>query len=457
MQPEIPVKMNPQLLDIPLTSKELPVNASGKGQRIRSIDSLKGLSILLVILAHMAMVNLSSEWRWLYHIVYLVLDVFGPSMFVFLSSLSVVISIANRQESGMKDSAIIKQNGSYKLSAKKAIFGRSILIFFMGIIPNILLNYRFGILGFWYWFVLQFIAFSQIVTYYAMKLQKHTRIIIAFLVIFIITPRLFDWVTIGMAAAGIDYRSLQIHDLHHPAAFIFWLLFYPMYMTPFLPWVAIPLIASIIGEALVQTMRSGTISDRRAFMKMVLGDGVILIAIAIFFGSKIVQEDYGLKMIEGINTSPYFKISGLPEFMVLHSSINILYNVGMGLVILGIAFYILEIKEFHGKLTFLFLFFGRFSLSYFLIHPIFGFWFSGRLNPMQLFVYVALVWTFLYYLVKLMITRYDGVGTIEFYMVKWGKLKSQAIKQFQEHIAVFKQAFDIQREKILQKRKKSRN
>ncbi|MHA1702759.1 MAG: hypothetical protein ACTSWK_10860, partial [Promethearchaeota archaeon] len=62
-------------------------------KRIHSIDFVKGFAIIMIIIAHTAGAWLNSEWISFYGVAYTILDIVGPSLFVFLSALSVVFSI----------------------------------------------------------------------------------------------------------------------------------------------------------------------------------------------------------------------------------------------------------------------------------------------------------------------------------------------------------------------------
>ena len=66
-------------------------------QRIVSIDAVKGFAIIFIILAHTSGAWLDKDWLYINGMVYAVLDILGPSLFIFLSisflSWSVMIGI----------------------------------------------------------------------------------------------------------------------------------------------------------------------------------------------------------------------------------------------------------------------------------------------------------------------------------------------------------------------------
>jgi len=74
-------------------------------KRIASIDYVKGFAIVWIILAHAGLSWLDRDWKYVYGLVFAFLDVLGPSLFVFLSALSVVFSY-KRKKGKMSEKAI---------------------------------------------------------------------------------------------------------------------------------------------------------------------------------------------------------------------------------------------------------------------------------------------------------------------------------------------------------------
>jgi uncharacterized membrane protein len=419
--------------------------------RVISIDVLKGVSIFLVILAHTAELNFVPSQLWVWGLLYTLLDVFGPSMFIFLSCLGVVFSVKKRQGTGDEK------------KARNAVFLRAAIIFLMSCVVNLVLGWQWmGPLSFWTWFILQFIAFGQIITYYALKMPKMTRMILAFLVIFIITPFLFDpskgsgVIYVGMENAGIDYTQLNPGDLSNPYALLYFLLFFQPFESPLFPWIAVPLIASIVGEALVKSVQGGS-KTKRPFQKAALTDGVIFVVIAVIFGSYIDNNDLGFGIIAVINDQPYFHIPGVFEFLIMHSSLNLLYGIGMALIILSITYYVLEIKQVRrGRITNFLNFYGRFSLSLFLFSAVFAalpdfisLAITGKMTPVMtlwpiptIAFYIIAVWAFLYYFLKLLVTRYKGIGTVEWVTSTFGRGARGAQIFFETQIRYWKEQFE---------------
>ncbi|MHA1391822.1 MAG: heparan-alpha-glucosaminide N-acetyltransferase domain-containing protein, partial [Promethearchaeota archaeon] len=140
-------------------------------KRIGSIDFVKGFAIVFIILAHSAAAWLNSTNYYVYGLLFALLDFLGPSLFVFLSSLSVIFSIRNKQN--ILPSKVIRMR----------IFSRGIIIILIATIYNVT-SLSLGAhavpfpLNLWGWNILMFIGFSQIFSYYALRLTKLYRAIL---------------------------------------------------------------------------------------------------------------------------------------------------------------------------------------------------------------------------------------------------------------------------------------
>ena len=66
-------------------------------RRIQSIDFVKGFAIVFIILAHTASGWLAPDSYYVYGLMFGLLDILGPSLFVFLSALSVIFSIKRKE------------------------------------------------------------------------------------------------------------------------------------------------------------------------------------------------------------------------------------------------------------------------------------------------------------------------------------------------------------------------
>jgi len=124
-------------------------------KRIQSIDLVKGLAIILIVLCHTSGHWFDSDWIFLHGILYMWLDVFGPSLFIFLSSLSVVFSLT-KKKSKLPQSVI-----------RNRIISRGLLIMLVGSLYTIASNMIFLL-----YFILQHLMLHHFLGFqYVLSLQ----------------------------------------------------------------------------------------------------------------------------------------------------------------------------------------------------------------------------------------------------------------------------------------------
>lgn len=396
-----------------------------KKNRVVAIDVLKGMAISIVILIHFAAHILMDQWTWLYNMIYLFGDVFGPALFVFLSSVSVTISIKK------------KRNEYNEKDIRNAILRRSFMLIFLSFIVNLVMGFnRFGFLAFWRWQIIQFIGFSQIITYYILKLQGHQRVILAFIIAYA-TPIVFNYITSLMFANGINYKTIGFEDLSNPIVLLYYFLFQHYWAVPIMPWIYIVMVGSVVGENLVSTLNTRQQGDRKVyyrFFRNVIVDGTLIFIAGIITGLNLRNEDFGLNIWQGIQSGTDLFPEGIPEFLV-HSSVpNIMYSMGVALIFTAIVFYVCEIKGFKGKLVQFFAFFGRFSLTIFVLHPVFWTGLNDLFGPVGLFIVTSLVIGILGFLLYIWNYKLKGIGTIEWFLTLVGDFKIKKPKKSKEPV-----------------------
>lgn len=416
--------------------QEIPVDdlknyASPK--RIRSIDFVKGLAIVMILMAHTSNAWLDSQWKYLYGMMYALLDFLGPSLFVFLSALSVIFSVKRKQ--GVVPDKVIR-NG---------IVTRGIVIMVIGIlfnIPSVLLKNKIDWI--WNWNILVFIGFSQIISLYALKLGKATRGIIGTFIIFTSdTIRHFLYIE--------KDGSLFIYIIHY-------IVVSPEPMTPLIPFLSICFISTIFGEYLYAAMIDGTKQAYTVLFRIFLFWGICLIGLGIVYPfilgtplhtyTEYMYNDYPfldlLKIANGQTLEDFMikptPIPGMPDFLIRGRSSNMCYNLGWALLIIAIFFYYIDIKEKDNNFIRMLVYYGKVSLSLFLVHWVFISLFVGYLN-IWFFVFIWLGFTGLMgFLMYMWIEFANGVGSPEWIMVQIGRIgqkTTDAVKK-ETHLIVEK-------------------
>ncbi len=407
--------------------KQIPVEeirdyASPK--RITSIDVVKGFAIIFIILAHTGGSWLNMQWKFFYGVAFAFLDILGPSLFVFLSALSVVFSIRKKQG-----------RVPYKV-LRNGILTRGLIIIIIGVIFNIT-SYSTTVKGYsfpfnlWGWNILLFIGFSQIFSLYALRLGKITRSFIGLIIIFT-----------SDAVRQYLYNLKESGDII--GTFLHYLLVSPVAMTPIIPWLSICFLSTIFGEYLYEAMIGGKKQDYVYLCRLFLAWGIILVGIGVFLGRGLyvpgtewinvsngsvgvlpVSEYPHLDLFSVINSQVFFpqmRWAGLWEFLIRGRGSNMIYNLGAALLIIAIWFYIVDLKKKSNIFISMLKYYGKISLSLFLLHYIFVTLFYGFFD-IVFFIIICLgytgFWGFLMYLWN---EFFDGKGSPEWLMVQIGRI-----------------------------------
>jgi uncharacterized membrane protein len=388
------------------TSEGYIDNTSKK--RIASIDFVKGLAMAFIILAHAALAWFDDDWRYIYGLVFSFLDILGPSLFVFLSALSVIFSIKTK-----------KQRVSEKV-IRNRIFTRGIVIIVIGILFNPMSLYTSGVsvgfpLNLWGWNFLVFIGFSQIFSYYVLKIKKVPRVLIGIAII-IISPYIRDFLFVNKD------QNAGIWILH-------FLITSPLPQVPFLPWSAICFISTIFGEYLYEAMIEGTKEAYFRLFRIFAYSGIMLVITGLVLGwgrhtpsTLEVSEYLHLDLLRIANQQDYYHFDGMPVFMIRSTMPNMFYNLGAGLLIIAVSFYFIDIKGRTDDVIKMVIFYGKTSLSLFLIQYMFLPLYIGQFS----IIFYPIVWVaycgFLGLLMYVWYKYFDGVGSPEWLMTKLGSI-----------------------------------
>jgi len=403
-------------------------------RRIGSIDFVKGVAIVFIIIAHTGGAWLNSTWVFLYAIGLTFLDILGPSLFVFLSALSVVFSI--RRKKGKLPEKVIRNR----------IFSRGLMIIVIAIIFNII-SIEFTIPGYsfpatlWGWNILMFIGASQIFSYYALKLSKISRAVIGLFIIFTSdTIRL--WLFQGKEAGDVI-----ISILHY-------IIVSPSPMTPLLPWLSICFLSSIFGEFLYEAMIGGTKKDYKKLFRTFFYWGIFLVLAGIFLGIKVyvpggfttselpLNEYPFIDLLNTMQTQsifPEITYPGMWEFLIRGRAPNMIYNLGAALLLIAISFYFIDIKRKMNIFISMMNYYGKVSLSLFLLHFIFITLFLSSLN-LVVFVFICFgyigFWGFLMYVWN---EFYGGAGSPEWIMVQVGRIGQKTGETVKKEIRIIEE------------------
>ncbi|MHA1702552.1 MAG: hypothetical protein ACTSWK_09815, partial [Promethearchaeota archaeon] len=396
----------------------------------------------------------NSEWISFYGVAYTILDIVGPSLFVFLSALSVVFSIKKKKKGALSEKLI-----------RNRILSRGGTIIFIGVLFNIF-SFEFTIAGYpfplnlWGWNILMFIGFSQIFSLYALKLGKMTRAMIGLILIFT-SNDIREFLYLGKEAG-----NLFITFLHY-------IIVSPSPMTPLLPWLAICFISTIFGELLHEAMISGTKKSFTHLFRVFMLWGLIFVIGGMWLGREIYVpgdiwdtahfnyigtlplEEYPLMSLLSVMNSQMFfpdiRYPGMWDFLIRGRGANMIYNLGAALLLIGVCFYFIDIKEKINYFISMLKYYGRVSLSLFLVHYIFVTLFFSSLGLVT-FIFVVISYLgFMGFFMFIWMEFYEGRGSPEWIMVQIGRVGQKTGHTVKKEIRVIEEDIKETVQKLKQK------
>ena len=409
-----------------ISTAEFNNNLASK--RVASIDFVKGLAMVFIILAHSALSWLDKDWRYIYGLVFAFLDVLGPSLFVFLSALSVIFSV--KRKKGLLPEKVIR-NG---------ILTRGVVIIVIGVLFNPMSLYTSGVAvpfpaNLWGWNILMFIGFSQIFSYYVLKFSKLTRAVIGAIIIYF--------------SPWIREILYEFKDTNVVVLILHFIITSPLPQVPILPYLSVCFISTIFGEYIYDAMIKGTKEVYYRLFRIFTYYGIALVLIGIFIivprgvafdiwepgwvflnpapppyhsaPGFIVESEYlHIDLLRIANQQDYSYFPGMPVYMIRCTAQNMFYNLGVGFLLIAVCFYFIDIKNKSNDVIKMVIFYGKTSLSLFLIQYLFLPLYGGQFSIIYFPIVFAGYCGFLGLLMYLWTKYFYGVGTPEWIMGKLG-------------------------------------
>ncbi|MFW9988532.1 MAG: heparan-alpha-glucosaminide N-acetyltransferase domain-containing protein, partial [Candidatus Odinarchaeota archaeon] len=350
-----------------------------------------------------------------------------------LSALNVIFSV-RRKKGEIPEKAI--RNG---------ILMRGFVIIIIGVLFNPMSLQTAGEVvpfpaNLWGWNILMFIGFSQIFSYYVLKFKKITRAIIGVLIIYF-SPWIRELLYEGKVAGNLVFVILHF------------IITSPLPQVPILPYLSVCFISTIFGEFLYEAMVKGTKESYYRLFRIFAFYGIVLVLVGLFIivprglnldiweiglsrlkpavgvpfphsspGYIIESEYLHIHLLEIANQQPFTPFDAMPIFMIRCSAQNMFYNLGVGFLVIAVTFYFVDIKKKSNDVIKLLIFYGKISLSLFLIQYLFLPLYLGQF-PITIF---PLIWVgycgFLGLLMYIWLNYFNGVGTPEWIMGKIGSI-----------------------------------
>ena len=286
-----------------------------KHARFASIDFLRGLAIILMVVIHFAKYLLvtpekSSTTYYLINFAAL----FAAPLFLFIAGISLVFSLTKRKQ-----------------RARSHLIKRAIFLIIVG----------FLFINIWPADILHFIGLFLLISLFIFKLNKPLKIIIANIFLWLSPIILIYFVNYNSAWARVAYEFSNFWTF---SGFFNNLLFNGFH--PIFPWIFFTIMGVVIGEYFVNSKNN---KQKNIFIFYNILIGIILTFFGIFFS-------FFIWRIGSYPATPAYMLLGLGGCMLL----------------LGIFYWVFEIKNTGKKILSPIIFLGTVSFTLYLAHIIIG-------------------------------------------------------------------------------------
>jgi len=316
-------------------------------KRIRSVDSIRGLCILLMILGHLIDWWIRLEDRWLINILFAFLAPIAASGFMFISGFSAILSY-KRKVTNIDDS-----NGLTMRRVKNIYLIRALLLLIVALLYNIVIAFGINDLTWiWAWNVLQTIAVSLLLGYFFLNTSKIFRILVGIVLLVgnqYISPLLLTY----------DGQT-NIYGL------LFYILFHPIEQFTILSYFSIFLLGTVVGDLFTEVKKINDQREREHALIHMFITPLLLI---------------------GIISVTFSFIFRFPDIIYRRTFSSLVFSIGFFLILLSILLYIEEFEIIKTKKSYRFFFYYSFySFTIYLTHDPLYFIFFRQLNAFTIWI-----------------------------------------------------------------------
>jgi len=384
--------------------------------KLQGLEFAKGIAIIFILISYAFNFWIAYNYnlRYLFGYIFLILEFFGASSFIFLFSFSVIFTLNK------------KMGRIPKKANRNKVIRQSLVLILLGMLFNIVSvrNISFP-LSIWGWNVLLFIGVSQMICYFALKLVRWTRLAIGILLIFL-TP-------------GVRKLLFLGKDINIIFDIIYNIIVSPVPKYPLLPYASICLFSTIFGELIFEARSLKSEYANINSVSSIIKYSLIFIAVGLFLpifqlNLFITSENFNMNSYPFLEAYPilvgysYVYIPGMPEFLLMASPANLFLIVGISLLIFSFSYFKIDIKKRKNKVFNFFIFFAKYPISLlflqFIFLPIFYQLLSIELIFFVFIGYIALLGLILYVLRRFT----NSILTLEFLIkILSGKDKDESI------------------------------
>lgn len=314
----------------------------------------------------------------------------GVPGFLFAAGLGFGFSWKNKEDKGTPH----KENVKYQMS-------RFWVFLIVSFVYNLVAVFVHGgdFANLWFWFILQTMAFSRLISIAIARLSKKGRLLIA-LAFLAITPFILS----GLETYREGNTLLEV---------IYYILFHPVDTDSIMFYYPVYLVGVILGEEIFQFTKN---KDFKKLSRWLIY-GILCIVIGILIGLDPVGSENVWAWIDEFQTHPDWAITTIPRFFVRNSYAWMTYSIGIMIVLTMVTFTILDYKLTINKSTW-FELYGRYSFTIYIGHYVcyvIPLSFSYKTIILAFLVFMLII-----YVVTYLLHRYTkGRASLEF-LVKFG-------------------------------------
>ncbi|MFW9831887.1 MAG: heparan-alpha-glucosaminide N-acetyltransferase domain-containing protein, partial [Candidatus Thorarchaeota archaeon] len=228
-------------------------------ERIHSVDVLRGVALFFMVINHFGQTFVGGGYHSPIAMAILFFGIMPAQLFYIVAGISVVLFNQRRQ-----------QNGSSNRSIWQMVLLRGFMIMGLGYLFSVVM---FGTIWILDWSILQLIGLSLILSQLMLYIPRRYRILVPILII-ILSPFLRVWLNYDAVVGtvgNIHYAPPQTWFDHFSAIIA-------TGKAPLFPWLACPIIGTIIGEAIINRP-----SNPRQVIHATLVIGVIMVLLVLPF------------------------------------------------------------------------------------------------------------------------------------------------------------------------------
>ena len=316
--------------------------------RFKTIDTLRGISIVWMIIGHLTEWWILNEELWFFNTLRSIGDPLGSGAFLFIAGVSTALSY----KKNIQDREI----NSIKMY-RRAYLLRTSIIFIIALIYNALISIKMNNpADIWTWFILLTVSVSLFLGWPLLKTSKRFRIYLG-LILWVINLFLMNY--LSNFSGQMNFLGILNH-----------LLYNRLGLDPILSFFTFFIIGTVIGEIIFEIYLIEDRKERKFILKKkLLIPGLIFGIMLIIFGI-------------------FFRF---PNFLHHRTFSWLIYSLGIQLILISSLIFIEEIEVFRFKKNYKFLYYySYYSLSIYLLHNVLFFIFQNSLQHVYLLMYISI-------------------------------------------------------------------